>query len=489
MEKFEKEPLSGGWESEHFPELWEAGLTSYPWEMEQQPLYHASDTSFRTENPSAKPDHLNGLSGQFSDTGRLSDNDRLSPESAYTDIPAPMENAPSGEKTSGHRSSGRRVRRKSHAFHWSGLVAFLLGVAAAGMLAAGARLWNRVTYYHPSDRFSRDYQEDYADEWGRAMGISIPTWPTGQGVAFHVLREHGEERPAQEIYRLVNPAVVTVLVDLGDETAAVGTGVIFSPDGYFITNYHVVEGGTECIALLDTGKSCTALYVAGDEEHDLAVLKMDSAEPVPSAEFGDSDLLTVGDKVYAIGNPLGVEFRGTLTDGIVSAINRNVQVDGRVMTLIQTNAALNSGNSGGPLINEYGQVVGINVVKMSSTRSTVEGLGFAIPSASMDRLINDLLSYGKSRPEPLLGIVVNVIGEELEDGLWGIEVQSVTPDSPAGKAGIAEGDYIISAGGMEIITSQDLLRVRRQYYMGDSLPVTLWRNGERIEVTLFFPEE
>src|SRR5699024_3392078 len=125
--------------------------------------------------------------------------------------------------------------------------------------------------------------------------------------------------------------------------------------------------------------------------NDLAVLKVDLTG-LPAATFGDSDQLVVGDKVYAIGNPLGVELRGTLTDGIVSAINRDVEVDGRTMNLIQTNAALNSGNSGGPLINASGQVVGINTIKMSSSYSNIEGLGFAIPSSSILRLVNDLLA-------------------------------------------------------------------------------------------------
>ena len=299
-----------------------------------------------------------------------------------------------------------------------------------------------------------------------------------------MLREHDRALTAQEIYRLVNPSVVTVMACLGDVGMSVGTGVVFTSDGYLLTNYHVVEGSWQCVVALDTGYSYEANYVAGDQENDLAVLKIVGAEELPAAEFGDSDLLTVGDKVYAIGNPLGVELRGTLTDGIVSAINRDVEVDGRTMTLIQTNAALNSGNSGGPLINEYGQVVGINVIKMSSDYSNVEGLGFAIPSASIQRIVNDLLEYGKVQPEPVLGVTVYQIGVQLEEELWGLEVKEVTPDSAADKAEIQVGDFVTSAGGEALYTSQDLLRIRRQYYLGDELPMTIWRDGEILEVTL-----
>ena len=209
-----------------------------------------------------------------------------------------------------------------------------------------------------------------------------------------------------------------------DDSVSVGTGVIFRADGYILTNYHVLAGGRDCTVAMDTGRTYEARYVAGDERNDLAVLKVELTG-LPAATFGDSDQLVVGDKVYAIGNPLGVELRGTLTDGIVSAINRDVQVDGRTMTLVQTNAALNSGNSGGPLINACGQVVGINTIKMSSDYSNVEGLGFAIPSASIRRLVNDLLTYGEVRPEPSFGVTVLQTGTRLEDDIWGLQVLEV----------------------------------------------------------------
>ena len=158
------------------------------------------------------------------------------------------------------------------------------------------------------------------------------------------------------------------------------------------------------------------------------------------------------------------------------------------MTLLQTNAALNSGNSGGPLINEYGQVVGINTIKMTSRYSNIEGLGFAIPTSYMERIINDLMSYGSLQPEPVLGVTVIQVAEQVEPDLWGIEVQSVTDNSPADQAGVREGDYVLTAGGREISSSQDLLRVRRQCHLGDELSMTLWRDGEILEVTLLLSE-
>ena len=157
--------------------------------------------------------------------------------------------------------------------------------------------------------------------WGSTPGRSpFPPAPAGQGGSLTLSLDHGGTLTPQEIYRQVNPAVVMVLAQLEDGTS-VGTGVLFTPDGYLLTNYHVLEGGSECLVVRDTGEQYLARYVGGDRDNDLAVLKVE-AEDLPVAEFGDSDLLTVGDTVYAIGNPLGVELRGTLTDGLVSAIDR-----------------------------------------------------------------------------------------------------------------------------------------------------------------------
>ena len=154
------------------------------------------------------------------------------------------------------------------------------------------------------------------------------------------------------------------------------------------------------------------------------------------------------------------------------------------MTLLQTNAALNTGNSGGPLINQYGQVVGINVIKMDSSYSNVEGLGFAIPSSYIGRMVNDLLATGEIQPEPLLGISVLLVAEEVEPGVWGLKVDSVSEGSAAEAAGVQAGDYVLSADGESLQTSQDLLRIRRRFYLGDEMPMTIWRSGEQMDVAL-----
>ena len=312
--------------------------------------------------------------------------------------------------------------------------------------------------------------------------ITMPLWEPEADMRLTLAAEHGPALTPQEIYRRVNPAVVAVEVWAG-KGGGMGTGVIFTADGYILTNHHVVAGGKRCSVLLADNRLFEGMYVAGDANNDLAVLKI-SGTDLPAAELGRSSELSVGDPVYAIGNPLSVELRGTFTDGIVSAVDRDVQVDGRSMTLVQTNAALNSGNSGGPLINCYGQVVGINTIKMNSNFSTVEGLGFAIPTSTLEQIVNELLEYGHVLPEPQLGISVSQIGEVLEDGLSGLLVQQVVEDSAADRAGIQVGDYVITADGEPLTSSGDLLRVRSRFEIGDRLDLTIWREGELMDVTL-----
>ena len=389
-----------------------------------------------------------------------------------------------------------KTRRKGH----RGLKIFLICLAAVLVLAGGlyAAWWFGLL----PDRFYGGDHGDYYDnpdyyyyygELDESAEPELPVVSADDGVRLVYADGHGDALTIQEIYRKVNPSTVTVVTEL-PRGASVGTGVILTEDGYIITNAHVIAGGTSCYVALADGSIFDAALVGYDAEQDLAVIKAQdtdgrAAQGLPAAEFGDSDALSVGDPVYAIGNPLGVELRGTLTDGIVSAINRDVDVDGVTMTLIQTNAALNNGNSGGPLINVYGQVVGINTMKMGSSSTTsVEGLGFAIPIASTAYMINDLIAYGEVHGEVMIGISVQPVPVTAENGESALLVMEVTPGGPGEEAGIQKGDLIVAADGEALTKSTDLLRVRRRHEAGETLKLLVERDGKRFTADVVLRE-
>jgi S1-C subfamily serine protease len=315
---------------------------------------------------------------------------------------------------------------------------------------------------------------------GDDVETTIPTIKGHKGLRLQIQDTHGEELTIQEMYASVNPAVITVVAD-DDVGSSVGTGVLMTSDGYFITNAHVIDDAKSCWIILASGVTYDARLVGYDALQDLAVLKAMDAKNLPVATFGNSDDMVVGDTVYAIGNPLGVELRGTLTDGIISAVNRDVDMGGRTMTLLQTNAALNSGNSGGPLINIYGQVIGINVMKMTNTdlkhEATVEGLGFALPISDMSFVVNDIIAYGYYRGTPTIGIMVMTMPRD--DGSTYVLIDSVTKGSGAEKAGLQAGDIVLAADGEAVDDINDLLCVRRNHGVGDTTVLTIQR-GEKV---------
>ena len=292
----------------------------------------------------------------------------------------------------------------------------------------------------------------------------------------------------QDIYSSVIDSVVSISSMTSSGTSS-GTGIIMSSDGYVITNHHVITGALVISVLTNDNQEFEAALVGSDEMSDLAVLKID-ARGLKAAEFGDSSKLRVGDSVVAIGDPLGVQLRGTMTNGIISAINRDLTVGDRTMTLIQTNAALNNGNSGGPLINCYGQVIGINTVKMSSyytATASVEGLGFAIPISVAKPIIDELIENGYVAGRPAIGISGDSLPSyyrtyyRLPEGVY---VTSVNEGSDAKAKGIREGDIVTAINGERISSIDELNTVKHQYAAGDEVTLTVYRSGTYYEVTV-----
>lgn len=304
--------------------------------------------------------------------------------------------------------------------------------------------------------------------------------------------EENAELSLQDIYERCIPSVVSVVCNLRSGTST-GSGVILSADGFVATNYHVIENAVQIAIQLSDDRILDAKLVGKDPATDLAVLLIEAEGLVP-AELGNSDVLRVGDNVVAIGDPLGIKYRGTMTNGIVSAINRNVNVNGRNMNLIQTNAALNTGNSGGPLINAYGQVIGINTMKIVEDAygaSGVEGIGFAIPTTVVKDIVSQIISQGYVSGRPSLGVEGEYISMfyqryyRLPSGLY---ITAVSPDSQAAQQGIQEGDILIAIDDTKVYTMEDLNTLLYNYNAGDLVSLTVYREGQVQTIQLVLEE-
>lgn len=290
-----------------------------------------------------------------------------------------------------------------------------------------------------------------------------------------------------DIYKKITPSVVgiTSAVSGGTQT---GTGIIISEDGYIITNAHVVDGANQVTALLNDGTQIGAVIVGSDSQTDIAVLKINKTG-LTKAEFGNSDDLEVGELAIAIGNPLGEQFTNSTTAGIISALNREVTIEDKQLSLIQTDAAINNGNSGGPLVNSYGLVIGITSAKIST--EFAEGMGFAIPINNTIPIVNDLIQNGYVTGRPLIGIT----GENIDSMMSkfyqipeGIYVRSVSSGSPAQKAGVMAGDVIIGINDKDIKTMSELNEIKDDYKPGDTITLKLYRNNTEMTVSVVLGE-
>ena len=268
-----------------------------------------------------------------------------------------------------------------------------------------------------------------------------------------------------------------------------GSGVIYDKAGYIATNNHVVEGANEIIVSLPDGRTVKGKVLGADAVTDLAVVKIE-ADNLPVAKFGDSDTLQVGEPAIAIGNPLGLEFRGSVTAGVISALNRSIELGERKFSLIQTDAAINPGNSGGALVNADGEVVGINSAKI--VVSGVEGIGFAIPVNTAKPILDELASRGRVA-RPYLGAslmdkdVAERYGFEI-DLHGGIFLVKVVQGSPADKAGIRPGDIILRFNGAKVATAMDLRSKIDACKVGDRVEVVILHNGMQETKTLVLEE-
>lgn len=355
--------------------------------------------------------------------------------------------------------------------------------------------------------FGKDYgksdtkaslSESLKDDSGNSTSDSGTTGTTGtNGATGTASTNNSGSMKTIEVAKEVGPAVVGIKSKVQGQVSlfggystseSQGSGIIISGDGYIVTNNHVVANSTAISVLLNTGSEYQATVVGMDDQTDLAIVKIEPKEDLTVANLGDSSKIEVGETAIAIGNPMGVEFFGSVTQGIVSAVNRTVEVDNRTMNLIQTDAAINSGNSGGALVNDRAEVIGINAVKVST--SGVEGMGFAIPISEAKPIMSDLLDYGYVKGRPVIGLSTRDVSSYMAQQYgWpqGAQIMSITTQN-AKDAGLQQGDIITAVDGTAISSGSDLTSYKDTKSPGDTIELDVYKyasgNSEKVKVVL-----
>jgi serine protease Do len=365
------------------------------------------------------------------------------------------------------------------------VLAFLCVILATSIItsAVSYSVWD---YYAKRDNNNDGFfsSEDISEDVTESNGTTSENLVNSQDSAGRT------KLTASQVNKKVSPSVVFIAITATttdffgqDQTqTGSGSGIIISNDGYIVTNFHVVDGSEEVNVKLNDGKSYKAKLIGKDAQTDLAVIKID-AKNLKAATLGDSSKLEVGDTALAIGNPLGTE-NGSLTVGVISALNRVIAIENFSMNLIQTDAAVNPGNSGGALANAYGEVIGIVNAKTSAVG--IEGLGYAIPINEAKTVVNLLRTKGYV-PRVIIGISIEDITKEIADkyGLpVGVYIESVTKGSPADKAGIKPRDVIIAIDGKKVETSAELAAIRDKRKAGDVLNVRIVRQSKEMTLKL-----
>lgn len=320
---------------------------------------------------------------------------------------------------------------------------------------------------------------------------------THQASAASTKLSAARDTPAVRVAKSVGPTVVGItnravardFFNRKIESTGVGSGVIFKSDGYIVTNNHVIEGARELIVSLADGRTVNGELVGADEMTDIAVVKID-AKDLPTATFGNSDEVVVGEPAIAIGNPMGLEFQGSVTVGVISALNRTLELSDRRVKLFQTDAAISPGNSGGALVNADGEIIAINSAKLAA--DGVEGMGFAIPINTVQTIVNELMEKGYVA-RPYLGVTIFDKPTAARYGYQltidrGVYVFQVRLDSPAGRIGLERGDVILSIEGKEVNSVTDVRNEVAAHKVGDKVKLVYERNGSETEVEITLEE-
>lgn len=417
-------------------------------------------------------------------------------------------------------TSNNCKKKKHHKKHIGlKITAFVL---CAGIVGAGtAQVISIAREHNEKNKLQEFTTDEFRDDLAKQVNASGSGISEGKSdmPSLIDIAARGDAKPLPDIVDEIMPSVVGVSSTFEAELpeydmfgfttgryasqdfVATGTGIVISEDGYIATNAHVIydseseykAGKAVGVSILFSDETeLEAKIIAYDIQTDLAVLKVDSTDLTP-ATFGNSDELRVGELVIAIGNPLGFDLFGSVTSGIVSALNREISINDKDMKLIQTDAAINSGNSGGPLLNSCGQVIGINSAKMSSNYGTasIEGLGFAIPINEAKEIIDDLINYNYVKGRPQIGITTIDIDESQSNFYnipMGVYVRTVEEGSAADTAGLQVGDVIIDVDGTAVKTGAELSKIKNEHKAGENITLTVTRHGKDIKLNLVLQE-
>ncbi len=403
---------------------------------------------------------------------------------------APLEEHTSPESEKKKRKPGKASWRIGGA-----ILLVVLLIAASSLIFSGSNQRTEAPYIS-GDGMPDDWN-DYLDNYyqvteSKDAEIKLPRAELVPDFKVAISSDRGNELSLQELYDQCSKSIVAIKgYQDGVDGYYWGSGIILSKDGLILTNTHVIENCDTASVTLFDNSSYDAALVGADSTSDIAVLRIEATGLTP-ASFGDSAELAIGDKVAAIGNPLGETFRMTLTDGIISAIDRGISYNGHSMTLLQTNTAINEGNSGGALFNMYGQVIGVTNMKMMSSYSSIEGIGFAIPSSTIAAVADSLMQYGEVRGRTAIGITVGAIPENVTshyDLPTGLYVSAVEEKSDAAAKGIQQGDIITAVNGNPASATSDILTVKNTLSVGDTIAFTIWRDGETFDVDVTLVDE